>query len=128
MTWLDRILGREPKVEYHLSVNNSVVAAEQPKPHNYCSKCGQPMVEGYLVYGHSFDRVSGQPTLKVLRRRLCLTLHKQELEPTDDEHPSKQADHDGYPVNSIGWGFSIGMGLDPYEYIPDCEPRKKAAA
>ena len=123
MSLLDRILGREPKVEYHLSVNNSVTAAP-PKPHNFCSKCGEPMVEGYMVYGRSFDRVTGQPTLKVLRRRLCLTLHKQEVEPTDDEHQSTQEDLDGYPTMSgIGWGWSIGMGHDPYDYIPDCEPR-----
>ena len=122
MSLLDRILGRSPTItnSYHVSVNPPE-PVEQP-PHNFCSECGEPMVEGYLVYGRTFDRATGQPTLKVLRRRLCLTLHKQEIEPTDDEHPSKQADHDGYPVYGIGWGFSIGMGHDPYDYIPDCGP------
>ena len=126
MTWIDRLLGRsEPTVEYHLSVNKD---ATPPKPHNFCSHCGEPMVDGYMVFGRAFDRETGQPTLKVLRRRLCLSLHKQEQAPTeydadDNAKPNPQADHDGYPAYNTGWYWGLGMGADPYSYIPDCEPR-----
>lgn len=130
MTWLDRLLGRQPQNNYHLTVTAPATPA---KPHNFCSHCGEPMVEGYLIYGRAFDQETGQPNLKVLRRRLCLSLHKQEVNATErddttgeDKH-NPQEDHDGFPIYGLGFYWGMGMGIDPYDYIPDCEPRKASA-
>lgn len=129
MNLLDRILGRRVENNYTLTVESP---APPPKPHNFCAHCGEPMVDGYMVYGRTFDRATGQPTLKVLRRRLCLTLHKQSVNPTerDDDgaalQHNPQEDHDGFPLYGTSFYWGLGMGLDPYDYIPDCEPKVPA--
>lgn len=121
MTWIDRLLGRRPQNNYHLTVNS--VPKEPPKPHNFCSHCGQPMVDGYMVIGRAFDTESGNPVLQILRRRLCLSLNKQEKPPRrkDGEPENPMEEHDGFPLYTIVDSWLAGMGTRQYETIPDCE-------
>lgn len=79
MTWFDRLLGRR---------TSGVRVAPAAKPHDFCSHCGEPMVNGYQTVGEGFDRETGEPILWVHKRRICSTQHGKK--------PSKQGDaHDG---------------------------------
>lgn len=115
MSLLDRILGRTP-------VENRPTIVEIQKPHNFCAYCGEPMVNGWMSTGRGFDRETGSPVLHVRRTRLCLSLHKQDYPWGDEDTQRAQGAHDGFPVTF--WGGFHGES----DVVPDCEPRKEAAA
>ena len=121
MNWLDTLLGRKEPVSLS-------VTFPAPKPKNFCEFCGEPMVDGYMVAGRQFDPETGSPVLKVRRNRICMTLHRKDI-PTPEyedgeliDHPMSK--HSGFSFWHPGGWFGYS---DPYDYIPDCEPRKKAA-
>lgn len=98
----------------------------KPKPHEFCSYCGQPMVNGYLVESEGFDQETGAPTLNVYKKRLCTTQHSKTEKAADDKHdgayvwPPTDADY-----GIFGWGYQRGY---PISVIPrPCPPPRKAA-
>ena len=112
--WIvDRLLGR---------TNEPVLPPPPPPPQQFCSKCGQPMVDGYMVLGHEYSVHDGSPVKRIIRNRMCIALHgKDRPQWVSDEdgegHYPGADEHDGFP----GWGWYSNYQTD---IIPDCQPRK----
>lgn len=120
---LDRILGREATFSPSINVAVDNGYASPKPPHDYCGKCGEPMVVGWVVTGRGFDRQTGQPIQHVRRNRMCLTLHRKDFPYGEVLSSDPEWDHDGLPWSP--WGdYFIG----DEDTVPDCEPRKTKAA
>jgi hypothetical protein len=123
MSVLDRILGRESKNIYTLNVNGRETVESTKPPQAFCSKCGRPMVDGYMVLAREFDTATGAPVKRIAKGRMCSAFHGQDRPAwvgDEDGHYPGSEDHDGFPYT--GWWGDAKVDL-----IPDCEPRKASA-
>lgn len=112
MSLLDRIMGKP----VHYSLN--VVSEPEYKFHNFCGKCGQPMVDGYLIVGDAFDRETGDPVHTVVKRRMCVSIHGKQRSTQVDK-----SGHDG-AIQDSEWHWEPTSEVPRRCPAPASKPKK----